>query len=566
MATLTGTRVKDTYDSILKLKDNDSLSTGKKKVTDGLGNETPLSISTTEVELAGDLTVTGDLIVDGTTTSVNSIEVNIGDNIIVLNANEAGTPSQDAGIEIERGTSANTVLRFNETTDRWEFTNDGTTYHRIPITNEFNPTIGIDTNLTTTGATVVDSILITDGVITSHSTRTLTLADLGYTEATGSQWDDVVGGINYADGKVGIGTTNPGGKLTVSNNGAESIEFFPNNFTNGNTIQHYNRTASIYLAAKTIAADHRFNIGTSEAMRIDSSRNVGIGTTSFAGKLSVNESGSGVYFTRQSGDNGTTAPVLAFANDSTKSIIAAAGDGIIFKTRTVGGAAFSGSEKMRITSGGNVGIGKTNPLYKLDVNGSAGIDGNLVVNGILDVFSADGDQFVDSDFATASMTFGDIDAVSFGSTFKIEGNTGNYKWIANGIEKMRLTDGANLHVDGDVIAYSATISDKRLKEDIETISRASETVSKLRGVSYVWSAGSRKGQQEIGLIAQEVEEVLPFLVREHELPLTNGADDNTIYKTVDYEKLVGLLIEDSKEKQERIERLEAMVDIMCKRM
>ena len=105
-------------------------------------------------------------------------------------------------------------------------------------------------------------------------------------------------------------------------------------------------------------------------MRINSSGSVGIGTTSFSGKLSVNEAGSGVYFTRNSGDNGTTAPVLAFANDSTKSIIAAAGDGIVFRTRTVGGAAFSGSEKMRITSGGNIGIGTTAPGSKLEIRGT----------------------------------------------------------------------------------------------------------------------------------------------------------------------------------------------------
>ena len=172
------------------------------------------------------------------------------------------------------------------------------------------------------------------------------------------------------NGNVGIGTTSPGGKLTISSNGAEGIEFFPNNFTNGNTTQHYDRTASVYSISKTIAAEYRFNIGTSEKMRINSSGSVGIGTTSFSGKLSVNEAGSGVYFTRNSGDNGTTGPVLAFANDSTKSIIAAAGDGIIFRTRTVGGAAFSGSEKMRITSGGNIGIGTTAPGSKLEIRGT----------------------------------------------------------------------------------------------------------------------------------------------------------------------------------------------------
>ena len=65
--------------------------------------------------------------VQGTTTTVNSNTVEIGDNILVLNSDEAGTPSQNAGIEVERGTATNVLVRWNETTDRWQFTNDGST-------------------------------------------------------------------------------------------------------------------------------------------------------------------------------------------------------------------------------------------------------------------------------------------------------------------------------------------------------------------------------------------------------------------------------------------------------
>jgi hypothetical protein len=78
--------------------------------------------------LAGDITIGGDLIVQGATVTVESNTVTIGDNIIVLNADEAGTPSLDSGIEVERGTSTNVQLLWNETTDKWQFTNDGATY------------------------------------------------------------------------------------------------------------------------------------------------------------------------------------------------------------------------------------------------------------------------------------------------------------------------------------------------------------------------------------------------------------------------------------------------------
>ena len=66
-----------------------------------------------------DLTVTGDLIISGATTTVNSNTVNIGDSIITLNSDETGTPSQDAGIEIERGSSTNKTLFWDESEDEW---------------------------------------------------------------------------------------------------------------------------------------------------------------------------------------------------------------------------------------------------------------------------------------------------------------------------------------------------------------------------------------------------------------------------------------------------------------
>ena len=92
--------------------------------------------------------LSGNLTVNGTTTSVNSNTVNIGDNIIVLNSDEAGTPSQNGGLEVERGTSANVLMQFKEAGDRWEFTNDGTTYYNIPISTEYNnyshPLNGLD--------------------------------------------------------------------------------------------------------------------------------------------------------------------------------------------------------------------------------------------------------------------------------------------------------------------------------------------------------------------------------------------------------------------------------------
>lgn len=86
---------------------------------------------TGEMFVDADFRVSGDLTVGGTTTTINSNIVSIADNIILLNSDEAGVPTENAGLEIERGTSANVFLRWNETSDRWEFTNDGSTYQSL---------------------------------------------------------------------------------------------------------------------------------------------------------------------------------------------------------------------------------------------------------------------------------------------------------------------------------------------------------------------------------------------------------------------------------------------------
>ena len=110
----------------------------------------------------------------------------------------------------------------------------------------------------------------------------------------------------------------------------------------------------------------------------------------------------------------------------------------------------------------------------------------------------------------------------------------------------------DFHADGDIVAYSTTASDEKLKDNIEPINNALDKVSKLNGVSFTWNCGSRKDEKDLGVIAQNVEKVLPELVREKESPYH---DDQTI-KTVDYEKLTAVLIEAVKELQQKVEKLE----------
>ena len=89
------------------------------------------------IGLPNDVVIAGNLTVNGTTTTVNTETINLADNIITLNSNYTGsTPTENGGIEIERGTIANVSLVWNESTDRWTFTNDGSTFYNIPISGD----------------------------------------------------------------------------------------------------------------------------------------------------------------------------------------------------------------------------------------------------------------------------------------------------------------------------------------------------------------------------------------------------------------------------------------------
>ena len=109
----------------------------------------------------GDLTVTGNLLVQGTTTNTNVNTLSVSNNEIVINDGTTGAPSQNGSIRIDRGTSTDTVLRWNESTDKWEWTNDGTNYYNL---NNYSLSVG--TTLSSNEATV--TLTATDGTTSSY--------------------------------------------------------------------------------------------------------------------------------------------------------------------------------------------------------------------------------------------------------------------------------------------------------------------------------------------------------------------------------------------------------------
>jgi hypothetical protein len=115
-----------------------------------------------------------------------------------------------------------------------------------------------------------------------------------------------------------------------------------------------------------------------------------------------------------------------------------------------------------------------------------------------------------------------------------------------GIQLTDSTPTEALHVNGKILAEDdiTAFSDERLKENIETIPNALEKVSQLRGVEF-----TRKdtGEKSIGVIAQEIEEVIPEVV--------STTNDEAEMKSVAYGNVVGLLIEAIKDLQQEVEEL-----------
>ena len=95
------------------------------------GTLTSDDITAATMTASGHVIVQGNLTVNGTTTTVNSNTVAIGDAIMTLNSDEAGTPSANAGFEVERGTATNVALVWNEASDYWTLTEDGSAYSKI---------------------------------------------------------------------------------------------------------------------------------------------------------------------------------------------------------------------------------------------------------------------------------------------------------------------------------------------------------------------------------------------------------------------------------------------------
>ena len=151
---------------------------------------------------------------------------------------------------------------------------------------------------------------------------------------------------------------------------------------------------------------------------------------------------------------------------------------------------------------------------------------------------------------------------NYGSSFPFGLEIGNHTVILNSLEVQDSKDGdtAEIRSEGDIVAFYS--SDARLKDNITIISNPITKLKNLNGVMFDWNDNAPRWTKEakwnggsthdIGVIAQEVQEILPEAVKTRK----NG------YLSVDYKRLIPLLIEGFKEQQKQIEilteRLEAL--------
>ena len=159
-------------------------------------------------------------------------------------------------------------------------------------------------------------------------------------------------------------------------------------------------------------------------------------------------------------------------------------------------------------------------------------------------------------------------AVQDGCGITLEGGSGDnvtWQWKATGT-KMELKLGDNyanmkagaIEATGDITAYSS--SDQRLKDNIKSIENPLEKVKTIGGYTYTWNelggkhSSHKSGDTDVGVIAQEVEGIIPEAVTDRD----NG------YKAVQYEKLIPLLVECVKEQQDMIEKLQNDINVLKK--
>ena len=178
--------------------------------------------------------------------------------------------------------------------------------------------------------------------------------------------------------------------------------------------------------------------------------------------------------------------------------------------------------------------------------------GGLLVNTPAGNFTANASTNITTTYSLDSDLRGNV--VFAGRTTEYvhfsDSNGGQINFHNSGTRRFVMEDDGDFHAANDIIAFSTTPSDMRLKSDIEPITDALAKVNALTGYTFTYDHAGRKSA---GLLAQEVEQVLPSAVSNKRLPL--GANNNEEYKTLQYDQTIALLVESVKELKSEIDIL-----------
>ena len=289
-------------------------------------------------------------------------------------------------------------------------------------------------------------------------------------------------------------------------------------------------TGIFFPAADTIA----FAEGGAEAMRINSSGQLGIGQTSPAYLLDVNG-------TMRLGSAGSIQPLLSRSSSE---------GGLLVNTTAGGGAAFivqnNGTEQARIDSSGNLLVGTTTQLNSANARICPLASGTSTqaINAVAPS-SYTGVVINSQSVTTASLNW-----------FYFAGQSGNGTSIT--------TNSVLIYGNGNVAnvnnSYGA-ISDIKLKENIVDATPKLDKLMQVRVVNYNLKADlGYQSHKQIGVVAQELEAVFPAMVEETTDKDMDGNELGTTTKSVKYSVFVPMLVKAIQEQQAIIESLKARLD------
>ena len=207
-----------------------------------------------------------------------------------------------------------------------------------------------------------------------------------------------------------------------------------------------------------------------------------------------------------------------------------------------------------------------------EVQGAALITGSLVVKKLNDtekVSLTDGVVTADASIVAGTFLRGptgteNVPSVQLGSAndgfYHLASGDAGINVLVNNVQEFLFADAGGFHADANITAFSTTTdSDIRLKENIKPLENNLEKVLQLKPSSFKWKIQDKKN--DVGLIAQDVEKVIPELVKENiSIGKTKEFLDGDTHKTVDYSKLTTYLIGAVQEQQKQIDELKKKLE------